>query len=341
MDRPPAAIPGRSIARYNRILWTLALVIVLTLAAVGAYRALEKRVVLEVDGRTLDLAVLGRGVTVADALGAAEVELRPQDVVTPSLDRPLRDGLAIKVRRALPVRVAMGRGEWTVRTTSSSVAELLAELKVRLTPQVSVSPGPGTPLRPGMSVSIDRHDQRVVLVEQEIPFKVARQPSGALNKGEERVVQQGAPGLRRLAFRHVYRNGDMVESLPVGDDVVRAPREHIVTYGTGGSITRDGRTVEYSRDMVVVATAYSPDAVCTGPYADGYTSIGLRAGPGVVAVDPAVIPLRTRLYVEGYGYCTAGDIGGAIKGNRIDVCFSNYTQALSWGRRSVKVYVLR
>jgi 3D (Asp-Asp-Asp) domain-containing protein len=59
-----------------------------------------------------------------------------------------------------------------------------------------------------------------------------------------------------------------------------------------------------------------------------------------VAVDPRVIPLRSRLYVEGYGLAIAGDTGRAIKGNRIDLGFNTYREAMRFGRRSVIVHIL-
>ena len=58
----------------------------------------------------------------------------------------------------------------------------------------------------------------------------------------------------------------------------------------------------------------------------------------MVAVDPSFIPLRSRLYVDGYGYATALDVGGSIKGNRIDLFFESYEEAINWGIRRVRVY---
>ncbi|MFS8542968.1 MAG: 3D domain-containing protein, partial [Limnochordales bacterium] len=64
------------------------------------------------------------------------------------------------------------------------------------------------------------------------------------------------------------------------------------------------------------------------------------AGPGVVAVDPGVIPLGTRVYIPGYGIALAADVGSAIRGHRIDLAFDTYREALHYGRRWVKVYIL-
>lgn len=93
-------------------------------------------------------------------------------------------------------------------------------------------------------------------------------------------------------------------------------------------------------EMIVSATAYT--AYCNG--CSGTTAIGidLRANPNqkVVAVDPKVIPLGSRVWVEGYGEAIAGDTGGAIKGNKIDVFIPSQEQAMQWGRKNVKIKIL-
>ena len=96
----------------------------------------------------------------------------------------------------------------------------------------------------------------------------------------------------------------------------------------------------------MVATAYTagPESTGKSPGMPGYgiTTSGMRVRPGVVAVDPKVIPLGTRLYVEGYGYSIAADTGGAaIQGMQIDLYMEKLADAYRWGRRTVKVYVLK
>ena len=72
----------------------------------------------------------------------------------------------------------------------------------------------------------------------------------------------------------------------------------------------------------------------------GLTASGTRARVGAVAVDPNFIPLGTRLYIEGYGYATAEDTGGAVKGNIIDLYMNSNSEAYNWGRRPVQVTIL-
>jgi 3D (Asp-Asp-Asp) domain-containing protein len=88
--------------------------------------------------------------------------------------------------------------------------------------------------------------------------------------------------------------------------------------------------------MRVEATGYSPRE----PGLDFTTSTGARAGRGVIAVDPSVIPYGTRVWIPGYGYAVANDCGGAIKRDRIDLCFDTVAEAIRWGRRSVTIIIL-
>ena len=99
------------------------------------------------------------------------------------------------------------------------------------------------------------------------------------------------------------------------------------------------RSFDYSKVLVMNATSYTNDPSENGGY--GTTRLGTPLRYGVVAVDPKVIPLGTKLYIEGYGYAVAEDTGGAIKGNRIDLCFTSRAQADNFGRRNVKVYILK
>ena len=103
----------------------------------------------------------------------------------------------------------------------------------------------------------------------------------------------------------------------------------------------------YKKAITMTATAYDPTLNGTIP-ASQKTAYGLVCQYGVVAVDPKVIPLGTKLYIESsdggaswvYGYCIAGDTGGAIKGNKVDLCFSTPEECRRFGRKTATVYIL-
>jgi 3D (Asp-Asp-Asp) domain-containing protein/LysM repeat protein len=95
-----------------------------------------------------------------------------------------------------------------------------------------------------------------------------------------------------------------------------------------------------TKEITVKATAYT--ASCEGCSGTTATGVDLKANPNakVIAVDPKVIPLGSKVYVEGYGVATAADTGGAIKGNRIDVFISTEHEALKWGNKHITVKII-
>ncbi|MEE1131642.1 MAG: LysM peptidoglycan-binding domain-containing protein [Caryophanon sp.] len=141
-------------------------------------------------------------------------------------------------------------------------------------------------------------------------------------------------GLRSVNMIHV---GDV---LVVKNGSVRAPVETSKRNAQSQQSSSQQTSRSAVQTMTVEATAYT--AYCTG--CSGITANGtdIRSNPNlkVIAVDPRVIPLGTRVWVEGYGEAIAADTGGAIKGNRIDVFIPSQADALNWGRRTVTLKIL-
>lgn len=135
----------------------------------------------------------------------------------------------------------------------------------------------------------------------------------------------------------IYRGDDASE--PVAEVNTQ---DNSQTDATPASDNSQADTSSHSgRTLTMEATAYSSDPADTlGGGTVTATGQNLLENPMAVAVDPNVIPLGTRLYVEGYGEAVASDTGGAIKGNIIDVHFPTYDQTIQWGRRTVQVTIL-
>ena len=110
-------------------------------------------------------------------------------------------------------------------------------------------------------------------------------------------------------------------------------------YGENRIIETSGMELDY---IIVEVTGYCPCELCCGIWADGLTFTEDEAKRGCVAIDPkaGVFEMGMILYIEGYGYGVCNDIGGAIKGNRLDLCFDTHQEALDWGRKFVKVYII-
>lgn len=131
-------------------------------------------------------------------------------------------------------------------------------------------------------------------------------------------------------------------SAPVETEISELNSDNInVSYENEFALEENIVEQSYEDDYIAVmsmeATAYLPSD--GGGY--GITATGIPATYGVAAVDPAVIPLGSRLYIPGYGEAIAADTGGAIYGYRIDLCMESYSEAMNFGRRNVTVYVLR
>jgi len=174
-------------------------------------------------------------------------------------------------------------------------------------------------------------------------YKTKKVADSSLEQGVTKTVKRGELGVLVKTVVETRIGLKLVSRVKLAERKVKEPVDQVVHYGTKPPLkklsTKSG-TYYYRKSILVTATAYEPSAVSCGIYADGFTAIGLKAGPGIIAVDPKVIPLRTKVYVEGYGYAIAGDVGGAIKGNRIDVCFNTVREAMNFGRRRVRVYIL-
>lgn len=191
-------------------------------------------------------------------------------------------------------------------------------------------------------VDTNAEKSEVKVSSKDVPYTTITEQTDSLRKGTTKVAQEGSNGVSKITEVTKYVNGEVAD-VSITEEVISDPVDEIILEGTKEVPTVPGTSdVEYSKVLTMNATAYCPCTICCGAYANGYTANGMKAGYGVAAVDTSVIPLGTKLYVEGYGYCIAADIGGAIKGNRIDLCYGSHQAALNsgFGHKNVKVYVL-
>lgn len=172
-----------------------------------------------------------------------------------------------------------------------------------------------------------------------IPPTVEYQFSRLVGAGRLKKEDSGKPGEVRRTYQVIRKNGKPVAKKLIKEERIEPTPTLFLMGKSGFSTSRSsfGR----SKVLVMEATAYDPSPATIGPGATGRTAMGLRAAYGHVAVDPRVIKLGTRVFVEGYGFAIASDKGSAIKGNKIDLCFNSRATALAFGRKSVKVHVLR
>jgi len=205
-----------------------------------------------------------------------------------------------------------------VTTDKTTVGELMADLAENVeTEYIVTNADESDVLVDDMELTLTSVTEKTVSTTKTVPYETVERTNNNLKSGESRVVQEGVNGTATVINKEIYHGTELVETVFVEEKVVTEPVDKIVEVGPEN----------------VIYTPY--DAGCTG-----VTATGMKAGRGVVAVDPKVIPLGSKVYVPGYGVAIAADTGGAIKGGRLDVCVDSVSEAYSWGVRNVTVYVL-
>ena len=232
-----------------------------------------------------------------------------------------------------------------VLSCSERVSTLLNQCGVALGPLDMVRPRRGGALTGGESITVVRVREELEEVREVIRRFVALQESEMLHKSETIMLREGGDGLRSIRYLKRYHDGRL--AAPRGLVARRTLVKSEAMAKIVGTSERERQRMMPKAQMRVskrkrmTATAYTPGAESCGRYADGYTSQGQKAGYGVAAVDPGVIRLGSDLYIVGYGYAVAADVGGAIKRDRIDLCFDDVGEAMDYGRKKVKVFVLQ
>ena len=179
--------------------------------------------------------------------------------------------------------------------------------------------------------------EKTNLKTQVLSFKSRSIPDPSVVEGETKIVQAGVEGKKIIQIKTTFHNGQKyaVENTVVSE--TRPVEEIIAVNPSVFSKTIDSPygTLKYTSKLNVWATSYDP--TCRG--CNQTTSIGLKAGFGVIAVDPKIIPLRSKVYIPGYGIAIAGDTGGSIKGNKIDLGFDDVKTG-NWSARFTDIYIL-
>jgi uncharacterized protein YabE (DUF348 family) len=321
------------VRRPRKALYASAATVLLALSAVAGGRAGYKTVIVQDDGGRRVLRGIAGG-TVGNFLESQGIHVSDRDRVTPDREADVVDGMMVTIEHPAQVTLVDGPHVQHVYTFAKTWGDVLQENRIHLGPYDAVQGSLTQPTASGDVIKILRAVTKTDTRTQEIPFQTLRRPTSQMYAGQQRVLTYGVKGLLQIQTVRVWRGGHMVAEQEQRR-VVRNPVTEVIVYGTRPrpqSITaRDGTTLWVKRKLTVLATAY---------VAGGRTSTGDLARPGVIAVDPRVIPLGSRVYIPGIGVVRAEDTGSAIVGNRIDICVPSRAQAAAWGVRTVTVYVL-
>lgn len=296
----------------------------------AGYAWAQKSLVLVVDGQEKEMHTFAR--TVGDVLRGQGILLGEKDEVTPAPADPVENGMIVVVSRAVAVNIAVDGREFQAMTCRQTVADVLAEYGINLGPADEVSPALETDVVAGMEIKITRVNTEIEYKDVPIAYNTRRNYTAELPPGAMQVVRGGENGIKRQWWQVTYRGGQEIERALTKQEVLKPPIDRILRVGSEMIVSRGGEPLRYSRVLEMLATAYT--------YTGNNTASGKPPHFGVAAVDTRIIPMYTRLYVEGYGYAIALDRGSAIKGNRIDLFYETRAEAIKWGVKRVKVYIL-
>ena len=313
---------------------TVAIVLAATILT-GGYVYGKKEITVTVDEQVRSLETFA--FTVQSALKNADIQIDRADHIEPSLESMLTEGMNIRVIRALHVTVHVDGQSREVKVVEPDVTSVLNETGITLGALDKIESnllGGEEPL----TLKVIRVTQKVETREVPADYTMKLIPSEDILRGERKVIQKGEQGLKKETYQVTFEDGKKVAEEILESEIIEKPVEESVLFGTkkrwepADRHKLDSQEFSPLNEMEVEATAYT--------HTGNTTYTGIWPYIGVIAVDPKVIPLGTKMYVEGYGYAEAQDTGGAIKGKKIDVFMDTRAEALQWGRKKVKVYIL-
>ena len=323
--------------KRKKLLVVAIIIVAVSAIMMGFSTALAKNVNLIIDGKVKEVTTYSE--TVGDFLKTQNIELHSDNLVIPGEDEEITDDMDIIIAEYKYYVIMDGKQIYSGKSINESVKDILKDLKIELDEDDVVTPGLLEKVKERDTIKIERVERQSYQTKTEIPYESETVENADMYNGESKIIQKGVVGEKVDTFENVFVNGELVSIEPVDSQITIEPVKEIVEKGTKEIDVANLEGKKVKKVIVMQATAYDPTA-------GSKTAMGTKARVGAVAVDPRVIPLGSKLYIESmdgfptYGYATAEDTGGAIKGNRIDLFYSTNAQALKFGRRNVKVYVL-
>ncbi len=262
---------------------------------------------------------------------------------------------SIAVNRAFHVQVIADGVTTVLPMVDGTVADALAKAGVAVGEYDTVSLPSDQPVAEGTTIQVERVEYREYTKTQAISYETETRYTNVLAKGKTQVHRQGKNGVKTLTYREQIVDGEVVDTVLVGEEVTQAPVNKVILKGTvvgtpmseapfDIELDEAGQPLHYKSVITGQSTAYTSDRGDSGTVC----STGMKAQVGVVAVNPKRIPYGTKLYIVSpdgsyvYGYAIAGDTGGGVRSNKLvaDLFMDTYEECIAFGRRTMNVYIL-
>ncbi len=295
--------------------------------------------------------------TVEEFLQEQGLDLSTNDyIVNLDLDQELSSDEIneITVNKKFDVTIVLKDREEKVKASIDDTPETIIEEILRTTgiKYVYKDDSENKPIFKDQSLRLYKEETKQVQEVEDIDFKTETVNSDELFEGEEKITQEGTVGKKEKVYNVTYLDDEEESRELVSENITVEPVNQIKEVGTKKKEViqekeidnTDSSNIDSNDDisncknvLSMLATAYSSQQSGL----NNTTATGHTAQKGIIAVDPSIIPLGTKVYVEGYGYATASDTGKNIKGNKIDLCYDTISEANRFGRQTVKVYILK
>lgn len=332
-----------------------AVLLFVTLASGGfLYWALchsDKAITVYINENGFRQTILTKAETVDELFSLHKITLREDDAVNYALGSSLLNGMEITIESTFPVAVASKGDVSILRMRQGSVGDALELAGINYSAGDEITKLTFEDVQPGMHIQHIDVETRYETVDQAIPYKEEVIRDSSQYTDYNRVKVAGENGTKRIVRRLVYKDGELSSREIMNQIVLKEAVDEIKILGTKikyqtnfSGETREWRpkpTSEQIKKTIVATeiTAYT--------HTGRKTATGRWPKLGYVAVNPNVIPYGTKLYIPGYGYCTAQDTGafrheeGGMK-NQIDIFLNTEKECKSWGRkRNVTIYILK
>jgi len=271
--------------------------------------------------------------TVKEFFREQEINLNPEDKINYNPEANIINGMSIKISRPYVQNFFIdGEEEFYYVKHDEIINNLLEILQEEYQKKFICNQDLNSKLKDCEQINFLSYRKEILNKTEIIPYETKIINCEKIRAGEEKIIQQGVNGERYISQEIIFISEQEDSRKILNEKIIKHPIEKIIMRGVAKNI------------FIMNASAYTAGYESTGkrPGQRGYgiTATGSKASHGTVAVDPKVIPLGTKLFIEGYGYATAADTGGSIKGNKIDLFYENLWEAKKFGRRNLTVYVL-
>lgn len=281
--------------------------------------------------------------TVEEVLDRTGITLTDNKSVTPSLNTVITDDTNIYIYNAKNIKLTTNGTEMSVKAPEGTVENALNILGYTVTDNDILSVDKNAQVEDDMEIILKKVTYVDEKSTEKISYDTIEKDSDDIMTGESEVSQKGVDGEKEVTKRCKYIDGKYASTKVIGEKVTKEPVDKVILNGTKRGTTTDtsGAPVSYRYMVSGSGTAYT-----AAP--GSLTATGTTVYEGGVAVNPAIIPYGSKLYIEAadgshvYGYATAVDTGGALMDGSaiVDLFYFSYDDCVNFGRRDVNVYVL-